>query len=185
MDEPSRGTKPHPSWSAEVAALYSNLSRELWAMFYAQCSDADRAADALQESFLKFQQHQSKGASGEPILDARAWLLQVGRNWLRDVARRERVAARPAEHLDSLAGRLSEPVDGLLDEESQAAVRGALDRLRPDDREVLVLRYALGWPSIRIAEVLDSTAAAIDMRLSRARRRLAEILLELGMGNDE
>lgn len=184
MDAPSGVDSPSRSWPAELAVLYEGLGRELWALFYAQCSDPDRAADALQESFLRLHQHQSHGRS-EVIQDTRAWLLQVGRNWLRDVARRERVAARPSEHLDSIAGSLTEPADGVLDQETQEMVRGALDRLRPDDREVLVLRYALGWSSLRIAEVLESTAAAVDMRLSRARRRLAGLLSELGPGNDD
>jgi RNA polymerase sigma-70 factor (ECF subfamily) len=179
VDEPSGGQSPSPAWPAEVSALYARLGRELWALYYTQCSDPDRASDALQEAFLRLQQYQ-----GAPIQDLRAWLLQVGRNWLRDVARRERVAARPAEHLDALAGGAAEPIASVLDDEVQGVVREALDRLRADDREVLVLRYALGWPSIRIADVLNSTAAAIDMRLSRARRRLAEILTELGLGHD-
>jgi DNA-directed RNA polymerase specialized sigma24 family protein len=49
-----------------------------------------------------------------------------------------------------------------------------------DDRKVLVMKYSLGWSSAQMAIVMDCTAAAIDMRLSRARRRLAETLEEQG-----
>lgn len=167
-------------WSAQVAAIYETQGRELWALFYAQCSDADRAYDALQESFLRLQQQ-----NGTQIQDVRAWLLQVGRNWLRDVARRQRVAAKSSEHLDSVAGRAGEPITSLRESELHEQVRAGLDQLRPDDREVLVLRYALGWSSIRMAEVLGSTPPAIDMRLSRARRRLADILNEMGISNEQ
>jgi RNA polymerase sigma-70 factor (ECF subfamily) len=52
--------------------------------------------------------------------------------------------------------------------------------MREDDRQALVLRYALNWSSARMAEVLGVSAAAVDMRLSRARRRLAELLREDG-----
>lgn len=167
------------SWPAEVAAIYESQGRELWALFYSQCSDADRAYDALQEAFLRLHQH-----NGTPIHDVRAWLLQVGRNWLRDVARRQRIAAKPSEHLDLISGRQVEPSVRFSNSELHESVRMALDRLRPDDREVLILRYALGWSSIRMAEVLASTAAAIDMRLSRARRRMAEILNEMGIHDE-
>ena len=166
--------------SATIEEMYKEQGRELWALFYAHCSDPERAQDALQESFLRLQAHK-----GEPIRDLRAWLLRVGRNWLRDVARRKSSSTKPSDRLDDIAGkRQSDPVSQLVNAELQQHVRDALGELKPEDREVLVLRYALGWSSNRIADALQSTAAAVDMRLSRARRRLAVILEEAGFSNE-
>jgi len=173
-------TEQTTEWSAKVEVVYRELSREVWALLYAQCSDPEKAHDALQESFLRLHQQ-----NGTPIHNPRAWLLRVGRNWLRDVARRERVAARPTEHLDGIADLRGDPSSLLADKELQSRVRGCLDRLRLEDREVLVLRYALGWSSNRIANVLNSSAPAIDMRLSRARRRLAEIMEDAGIDHEQ
>ena len=166
-------------WSARVETVYRSQARELWALFYAQCCDADRAYDALQEAFLRLQQQ-----NGKPIRDERAWLLHVGRNWLRDVARRQKVAARPSERLDGMPGSDSDPAVIAAGEETQALVREALATLKADDRDVLVLRYSLGWSSQQIAASLHSTATAIDMRLSRARRRLAEKLEQSGVSHE-
>lgn len=167
------------AWSAEIEAVYQDQGRALWALFYAQCSNPERAYDALQEAFARLQEQ-----NGASIRDVRAWLLQVGRNWLRDVARRQRVAARSSEHLDRLASG-EEAADARLErQELQEQVRAALAGLREEDREVLVLRYALGWSSHRMSEVLNASAAAIDMRLSRARNRLAERLEEMGVGHE-
>ncbi len=151
------------SWSATVEGAYRSQSRELWALFYAQCNDADLAYDALQESFARLQSY-----DGPPLRDIRAWLLRVGRNWLRDVARHQRIAAHSVDYLDETAGKSLNPQTILAQKELQDQVRAALDELRPDDREVLVLRYALGWPSHRIAETLELSTTAVDMRLSRA-----------------
>ena len=167
-------------WSAKVEAAYASHSRELWALLYTQCSSADRAHDAVQEAFARLQEQ-----NGSPIRDVRAWLLQVGRNWLRDVARRQKVAARSSSELDGLAGARRDPALVLVQAELQSRVREALKQLKHEDREVLVLRYALGWPSSRIAAALESSAAAVDMRLSRARRRLAEILEQAGVDSNE
>ena len=161
------------TWSARIEAVYNSQGRELWALFYAQCSDADRAYDAVQEAFVRLQ-----AQNGAEIRDMRAWLLQVGRNWLRDVARRQKVAATSADYLDSMAGEQTEASSELQKEELHEQVREALADVAETDREVLVLRYALGWSSSRIASVLNSTASAVDMRLSRARRRLATQLKE-------
>jgi len=160
----------------QIEQLYKDQSRELWALFYAHCSDPERAYDALQESFLRLHAHR-----GEPIRDVRAWLLRVGRNWLRDVARRKSSSTRLSDKLDEQSGQRSDASSLLEGEEIRAEVRKALTEMKPEDREVLVLRYALGWSSNRIALTMDSSAAAVDMRLSRARRRLAAILEEAGV----
>ena len=167
------------TWSATVEAVYRTHSRELWALFYVQCHDADRSYDALQEAFARLQAY-----SGPPLRDMRAWLLKVGRNWLRDVARHQRVAARSVDYLDETVGGSGDPAAIVAHEELHDQVRAALKRLRPDDREILVLRYALSWPSNRIAETLELTTSAVDMRLSRARQRLADILEQAGVQYD-
>jgi len=167
------------SWSATVEAVYRSQSRELWAMFYAQCKNADLAYDALQEAFARLQAY-----SGPPLRDMRAWLLRVGRNWLRDVARHRRVAANSVDYLDETEGTSGDPASITAHQELQDQVRAALDCLQPNDREILVLRYALGWPSNRIADILELSTTAVDMRLSRARRRLAHILQQAGVEYD-
>lgn len=162
-----------------IEQLYKDQGRELWALFYAHCSDPERAYDALQESFLRLQAH-----TGEPIRDVRAWLLRVGRNWLRDVARRKSSSTRLTDKLDEQSARASDPSVFMEGQELRKEVRKGLAELKAEDREVLVLRYALGWSSNRIADTMDSSAAAVDMRLSRARRRLAAILEEAGVGHE-
>lgn len=172
-----------PSGDAErkafIESFYQKHSRELWAIYYAQCSDPERAYDAVQEAFLRFYDYR-----GEPIRDPRAWLLRVGQNWLRDVARKKSSSCALLPGMDDMAGQPMPPDSALDFSEKQAQVRDALGLMNEDDRKVLVMKYALDWSTARIASAMDSNAAAIDMRLSRARRRLAEILLERGFENE-
>ncbi len=155
-----------------IESLYRLYSRELWAIFYAHCSDRERALDAVQEAFLRLQKHQ-----GPAIQDPRAWILRVGHNWLRDVARRQRRAAVGTDQLDQVReDRLNEPEEVLNQQELHEQVRQSLKGMSLEDRQVLVLRYALDWSSNRIAQALDTTPAAVDMRLSRARRKIAGFL---------
>lgn len=186
MAEKPSSANPSDSSNESSAApeslddLYSRTSRELWAIFYSQCSDPERAYDAVQESFLKLHSYQ-----GEPIRDARAWLLRVGQNWLRDVARRKSNSTRLSPALDEIAQQRFVPEEILASEENRLAIRGALQQLLEDDRKVLVMKYSLNWSSAQMAKAMVCSAAAIDMRLSRARRRLAELLQEQGYSNDE
>ena len=167
------------TWPQQIESVYRDQGRELWALFYAQCGDAESAYDALQEAFVRL--HEQNGHS---IQNCRAWLLRVGRNWLRDRARRQRIAARPVEHLEHIAGNHPEPPADLAKAELHHQVRTGLSELKEGDREVLVLRYSLNWSSHRIAEVLSTTASAVDMRLSRARKRLKEILEKAGVHHE-
>ncbi|WP_339731648.1 RNA polymerase sigma factor [uncultured Gimesia sp.] len=166
-------------WSAEIEAVYLREGREIWALLYAQCSDADRAYDALQEAFVRLQSQEV-----ESIRNIRAWVLTVAQNWLRDYARRQNHAARPADFLDNIVGKHSDPSEDLEKEERNSRVRQSLQQLRAEDREVLVLRYALGWSSKRMSIALDTSTSAIDMRLSRARKRLCEELEKVGIDHE-
>lgn len=172
-------TLPSADADSRLESLYRDQSRELWALFYAYCGNAERAQDAVHEAFLRLQQQTT-----EEIRDPRAWLLQVGRNWLRDQARRKGNSTIKTDLLDVHPGTREEPVSDLLGSEQRDQIRAALQALKEEDREALILRYALDWSSQRIGETLGSSAAAVDMRLSRARQRLANELEQRGYEND-
>ncbi|MEZ6123861.1 MAG: sigma-70 family RNA polymerase sigma factor [Planctomycetaceae bacterium] len=159
--------------------IYQKNSRELWAIFYSQCSDPERAYDAVQEAFLRLHAY-----NGEPIRDARAWLLRVGQNWLRDVARRKSSSCKLSASLDELVQDRISPQEFLVGDENRSVIREALQQLLEDDRKVLVMKYSLNWSAAQMATAMDCSAPAIDMRLSRARRRLAELLEEQGYHHD-
>jgi RNA polymerase sigma-70 factor (ECF subfamily) len=179
MSNPGSGNPSDPERDRMIEAYYREHSRELWALFYAMCSDAERAFDAVQEAFLRFYDYQ-----GETVRDLRAWLLRVGQNWLRDVARKKSSSCRLLPGLDDFQGRNLSPEARMALIERQATIRDALQKLNGDDRKVLVMKYSLDWSAAQMASVMDCSPAAIDMRLSRARRRLADLLIERGLQYD-
>ena len=168
-------TSPSADADLRLETLYRDQSRELWALFYAYCGDADRAQDALHEAVLRLQQQEF-----EEIRDPRAWLLQVGRNWLRDQARRKGNSVIKTDLLDVYPSGQEDAISHLLGDEQRDHIRAALQTLKEEDRTALILRYALDWSSQKIGETLGSSAAAVDMRLSRARQRLANELEQRG-----
>jgi RNA polymerase sigma-70 factor, ECF subfamily len=58
----------------------------------------------------------------------------------------------------------------------------ALSRIRPEYREVVVLRYQEGLTQPEIAEILGLPSGTVKTYLHRARKELAGILSELGWG---
>jgi RNA polymerase sigma-70 factor (ECF subfamily) len=83
--------------------------------------------------------------------------------------------------MNNIHSRNDVPLQVLLKKEEFAQVRSVLQELPPADREILTLRYALDYDSAAIAETLGINVAAVHMRLSRARHRLAERLTAQGV----
>ncbi len=61
-------------------------------------------------------------------------------------------------------------------EATETTVREAVDRLKADEREVLLLTYWDGFTSGEVSDLLNVSATAIRMRLHRARKELSELL---------
>ncbi len=84
-----------------------------------------------------------------------------------------------------MGARESSPDKKLVENELQGEIREALQSLRSEDRIVLILRYALNWSSHQMGQALEVSPQAIDMRLSRARKRLGEAFEQMGITNEK
>jgi len=166
--------------AAEFELLYERHSREVWALAYARRMDPDLARDVMQEAFLRLWRALE---AGETVRNPRAWLLKVTRNLAEDLAKSafRKNGTQGSDFMISLASPETEPAIRLTREEAHQQLRAELKRLPEPDREILTYRYALGYEVPRIAEILGTSVAAVHMRLSRARQRLAERLTALGV----
>jgi RNA polymerase sigma-70 factor, ECF subfamily len=114
--------------------------------------------------------------NGKPFA---AWAFRIARNAVIDHHRR----MRPTEPLGSIA----EPVDGVglealsLRMEELRELRSAINRLTPDQREALMLRYAGGLSADEAAEAMGRRAGTIRGLTFRAIEALRR---QLGGGVD-
>lgn len=159
----------------EVDSLYATLAQQLWAIFYAKCSDHSVADDVLSEAFTRLMAY-----SGTGVRNPRAWLIHVGKNLLVDHKRREKQLKNTIWAARPIACE-TVPSDELISGEARDIVRDSLKDLSEDYRLILILRYGLGYSTKRICDVTENSVAAADMQISRARRRLAEALAVRGV----
>jgi RNA polymerase sigma-70 factor (ECF subfamily) len=107
------------------------------------------------------------------------WLYGVARNVVanqrRSSGRRSRLAVRVGSQPADLA---PEPAVAVL--AADQPILDALSTLSASDQELLRLRAWEELSSAEMAVVLGITASAVDMRLSRARRRLERALAAFG-----
>jgi len=102
-----------------------------------------------------------------------AWIAQIARHLCVDTIRRRKTQAVSAPFNRESANH--------HDSENHRRLDAALVNLRQDYRVALLLFYLNGRSTKSIAETLGISRGAVQTRLTRARRKLRDLLLAEGM----
>jgi RNA polymerase sigma-70 factor (ECF subfamily) len=132
--------------------------------------DIDRAEDALQDA-LVIAWRDLPSLRDPDRFDG--WVHRVLANVCIEHARRER---RRAANLRVLTFDISAVPDSLSGIADRDQLEHAFNRLVPEERAILVLRYYLGYEPTEIAEVLGAPAGTIRSRLHHANRAMRAAL---------
>ena len=162
-------------------ALYQRYHNPIVALAYAQLGDKHSAEDAAQEVFAiacrDLRSLRDRDKFG-------AWLGGICRNVAKQMLRvKTRTAPLPGRDADGDAGYCVS-ADEPEQEEQWDIVRKAVWKLPEAERELVVMRYFNGFSQARISQVLDMTPAAVNGRLTRAKRRIAQLLERDGFGSE-
>jgi RNA polymerase sigma factor (sigma-70 family) len=134
------------------------------------------AQDVVQEAYLRAFRFFDGYQGG----DARAWVLEVVRNTCRTwMSRRNRTPAVPFDETTHSANAQAAIVETNQEErmagrEKMSIVRGCLEALPPEFREVLVMRELEEMSYREIAAATGLAIGTVMSRLSRARKRLED-----------
>ena len=175
----------------EIAATYR---RELEAHCYRMLGSLADAEDALQEALVRAW----KGLAGfEGRSSLRTWLYRIATNVCVDLAARRPARTMPDQAGPPLAagaapgGPIADPIwldpappdlwsGAAVSPEAQVSARQSvavafltlLHQLPATQRAVLLLREVIGFSAAETAELLDSSVAAVNSSLQRARATL-------------
>ncbi|MER5917020.1 sigma-70 family RNA polymerase sigma factor [Streptomyces sp. NPDC001982] len=179
----------------EFTAVTAPLRPELLAHCYRMLGSIHDAEDLVQETYLRAWRAYDRFEGRSSV---RRWLYRIAtRACLTALESRSRrplpsgLGAPSDDHRVALAGAepsvswLQPVPDALLDGDDPATVVAArsgvrlafiaaLQLLPARQRAVLTLRDVLAFRTAEVAEILDTTTAAVDSALRRARTRLAE-----------
>ena len=151
-------------------ALFASYSPDMVAYCRWRAGSASDAQDAVAEVFLTAWRRLDELPDGDA---ARVWLYATAR---RVIANQRRSNRRRAALQERLA--LEVPQDAPSDRE-HPLVHEALSRLRPPDREVLLLAEWEGLSPAQIAAIVGCLTVTARGRLHRARRRFRTAYEEL------
>ena len=153
-----------------LAVLYNRYYSSMVAIAMSLLGDKHLAEDVAQETF-------AEACSSLPKLRRKekfgAWLAAICRNSAKQMLRRkDRIVVTTAE---TAAGNDDDDTDARID-----AVRQAVWKLRPIEREPVILRYYDNIPYERIASLLGISVQAVNGRLIRAKRKIARYMKRNG-----
>jgi RNA polymerase sigma-70 factor (TIGR02960 family) len=172
------------------AALVERHRRELHVHCYRMLGSFEEAEDLVQETFLRAWRSRETFTGGSGF---RAWLYRIATNACLDAIRRSsrRVASLssfaevpwlqpyPDLLLDEVASTDAEPDAVVVAKETiELAFLAAIQLLPPRQRAALILRDVLGWSARETASLLDTSVAAANSALQRARATLDDQLPE-------
>jgi RNA polymerase sigma factor (sigma-70 family) len=157
----------------DVGQLFDEHHESLYRYLVRFSGDADLAADAAQEAFLRLVERPPPDAGG-----ARAWLFKVATNVVLESARtRSRrlrlLAGSPARVPVGDAPR--SPHDLVEADEQRQRVARALGTLSEKERTALLMREE-GFAHREIAAAVGTTTGSVGTLVARALARLADEL---------
>ena len=182
------GAVAAPLDEAAFDGLMQRHRRELHVHCYRMLASFDEAEDAVQETFLRAWRARDTFEGADLV---RAWLYRIATNVCLDAIRKR---SRRVQELHSYAEVpwLQPYPDQLLDEMAptdddpdvvvagretiELAFLAAMQVLPPRQRAALILRDVLGRPASETASILDTSVAAANSALQRARATMADHL---------
>lgn len=147
--------------------LYRGHRADVFRAALRELGNVHEAEDVTQAAFMDAYRAVLRGSEPQ---SPRAWLLAIAENVRR---RRHRTALRRPREEPTDADF---PLTAELPHEHARSLAGAMADLPQEQRRVFVLREIVGLSYEEIAQETESTVAAIQMQLFRARRSLRERL---------
>jgi RNA polymerase sigma factor (sigma-70 family) len=171
---------------SSFAELTERHRRELHVHCYRMLASFDEAEDAVQETQLRAWRRRDS-FDGSSLF--RAWLYRIATNVCLDMLRRS-TRRLPTMHSFAEVAWLQPYPDRLLDEVAptdeqpdavvveretiELAFVAAMQVLPPRQRAALIARDVLGWTASETASLLETTVAAANSALQRARATMQE-----------
>jgi RNA polymerase sigma-70 factor (ECF subfamily) len=180
---------PHPDDEADFAARTQRHRRELHVHCYRMLGSFDEADDLVQETFLRAWRRRATFDG----TNFRAWLYRIATNACLDALRRRSrqvpvegtfaevpwLQPYPDRLLDELAPTEDQPDAVVVARETvELAFLVAMQVLPPQQRAVLLARDVLGLSAAETAAMLDTSVAAANSALQRARATLQQRMPE-------
>ncbi len=159
----------------DLVCAFNNVRTELVSTLFFFLGNYEDAQDAVQEAFIKCWRTR-EGLSD--VQNVRAWIFRVGLNAAKDLRRNAwRRRARPLSGSNTLVeGSGHSPLKTLEERERQERLRIALLDLRPEEKEVFLLRQNGCLTYEEIAKLRHTPVGTVKTQMRAALSKLRQVL---------
>jgi RNA polymerase sigma-70 factor (ECF subfamily) len=172
---PAPGAGPAPAPAELLVRTFNELRDELVSTLWFLLGNREDALDVAQEVFLRCWRTQDRLAD---VQNLKAWIFKVGLNAARDVQRsawhRRVKALHGAETMPMVDD--APPGQALEEQEARQRLRAALMHLRPEEKEVFLLRQNGELTYEQIAELRERPVGTVKTQMRSALQKLRAVL---------
>ncbi len=165
--------------------LVETYQNPVYNMCFRMLGEAGAAEDAAQETFWRAYQNLKKY---DPQRSFITWILSIAAHYCIDQQRKRRI---PLFELDEFPdfdlgdASLPTPEKQLNLNEEDAALHNLINTLQPIDRAAVIMKYWHECSEEEISEMLELSVSAVKSRLHRARKQLANMILEMNVSPEK
>jgi RNA polymerase sigma-70 factor (ECF subfamily) len=173
---------------AAYRELIRRYQRPVFSLVFRMVRDRELAEDLAQETFVKVL---NAIDSYRPEYKFSSWIFKIANNASIDHLRRRSLDtlsldgsphAESAEAIEATSLQISDgaesPLDEVANRELGSRIEVAIQQLRPEYRNCILLRHVEGRPYEEIAEILDLPLGTVKTYIHRARNELRILLAE-------
>ena len=157
-----------------VSVLYDRHHKRIYHYLFMRLYDQHLAEDLTGEVFIRMLS--ALPDYKERSVPFEAWLYRIARNLLIDSYRKE--SAKQIIPIDEVTNiPATEDMDTKLDAKwSLEAIKAALDKIEPSQREVIELRFLVGLPVQNVSLILDKTISSVKALQHRGLNNLRMVI---------
>jgi RNA polymerase sigma-70 factor (ECF subfamily) len=152
-------------------ATFNQIRDELISTLWFILGNKDDAQDIAQDAFLRCWKKQD---SLPDVLNLKAWIFKVAINAAKDLRKsawKRKTRTMPEEDVMMYKNAVS-PLESLQENEMVAQLRTALMDLRPEEKEVFLLRQNAEMTYEQIAETANRPVGTIKTQMRSALQKL-------------
>ena len=157
--------------SERLLATFNQIRDELTSTLWFILGHKDDAQDIAQDAFLRCWKKQD---SLPDVLNLKAWIFKVAINAAKDLRKsawKRKTRTMPEEDVMMYKSAVS-PLESLQENEMVAQLRTALMDLRPEEKEVFLLRQNAEMTYEQIAETANRPVGTIKTQMRSALQKL-------------
>jgi RNA polymerase sigma factor (sigma-70 family) len=160
----------------KLGVLFERHKNRLFGYFYMRTKDRQTSEDLVQNVFYRILKYRSRF---EGHGEFSSWMYRIARNACADYLNKNRRYVYEDTAILEKGQENSSPEQSFLDNERTQILNRALDLLKQDQKEVLVLSRYQGLKYQEIGDILGCPESTVKVRVFRAMKMLKEIVSRL------